>query len=194
MERNPYGALDAFSHALETLWNKTAMPMSLSCAHVSPNLIMENLPILEQALELIFEADTKQALMHGVGQVSKSIAEPLLDSVHNSVTEQNLQHISVRSKLQEAAYIAGMAISQSHSSIGHSISYSLTLHYEIQHGLSCSAFLLPIMNLVEKYNAWMCPLDKEFDKEFKNNLRHFLQMYEPHKLVHEMFTPVRAGA
>ena len=157
-----YGALDAFSHALETLWNKTATPMSASCAYTALALIMENLPILEQ----------------------------------------DLQNISARFKLQESACIAGMAISQSHSSIGHSISYPLTLHYKVQHGLSCSAFLLPIMELVEKHNAWIFPLDHEF----KENIKIFLRTYAPHRLVREfcneeqaqqlvceMFTPERAG-
>jgi len=157
-----YGALDAFSHGIETLWNKTASPMSLSCACTALSLVMENLPLVEQ----------------------------------------DLQNISARSKLQEAACISGMAISQSHSSIGHSISYPLTLHHKVPHGLSCAAFLLPIMELVEKHNAWLLPLDEEF----KANLRNFLQVYTPHKmvrefcneeqaqrLVHEMFTPERAG-
>ena len=189
-----YGALDAFSHALETLWNKTATPISLNCAHTALTLIMENLPLLEKTLVCRAEPVAKQA--------PKSIAEPLLDAVTDSVTEQYLQDISARSKLQEAACIAGIAISQSHSSIGHSISYPLTLHHKIQHGLSCSAFLLPIMDFVEKHNAWMLPLDTEF----KTSLHFFLQKYAPHKLVrefcneeqaqslvHEMFTPERAG-
>lgn len=157
-----YGALDAFSHALETLWNKNATPMSLAFAQKAITLVLENLPLLEQ----------------------------------------NLQNIEARFKLQEAACIAGLAISQSFSSIGHSISYPLTLHYKVPHGLSCSAFLLPILNLVEKHNAWRIPLEEKFIV----SLRHFLQVYAPHKmvrefcneeqvksLVHEMFTVERAG-
>ncbi len=157
-----YGALDAFSHALETLWNTTATPMSLSCAQTALSLVMENLPIIEEFP----------------------------------------QNIEARSKVQEAACISGMAISQSHSSISHSISYPLTLHYKVPHGLSCSAFLLPIFDLVEKENAWKIPLDNDFKKQ----LRDFLKKYAPHKLVrdfcnkeqtqnlvHEMFTPERAG-
>lgn len=44
--------------------------------------------------------------------------------------------------MQESAMFAGLAISQSRTAIAHSISYPLTSHFQIPHGLACS-FSIP---------------------------------------------------
>lgn len=43
-----------------------------------------------------------------------------------------------REKMQTASTLAGIAISQTRTAIAHSISYPLTAHYNIPHGLACS--------------------------------------------------------
>lgn len=157
-----YSALDTFSHALETLWNKHATPLSLFYAKRALEIVMNSLHYIE----------------------------------HEPYDMKN------RYYLQEAAMEAGIAISQSHSSISHSISYPLTLHYGAPHGLACSAFLLPIMELIIEKNAFMMPLDQDFI----NRMHEFLTRYKPYILIrkhcsleeaqskiNEMFTPERAG-
>ena len=47
-----------------------------------------------------------------------------------------------RDDMAEASLLAGMAISQTHTSLCHSISYPLTTHFGIPHGLAC-AFTMP---------------------------------------------------
>lgn len=157
-----YSALDTFSHALESLWNKHATPISLFYAKRALHMVMNSLHYIE----------------------------------HDSYDMKN------RYRLQEAAMLAGIAISQNHSSIAHSVSYPLTLHYQVPHGLACSAFLLPILELVNEKNAFMLPLEEEFI----NSMHEFLTRYKPYVLIRkhcslqeaqskidEMFTPERAG-
>ncbi len=57
---------------------------------------------------------------------------------------KNLKDIKIRQTLQEASVLAGLAISQTKTAIAHSISYPLTTHFGIPHGLACS-FTLPAL-------------------------------------------------
>lgn len=43
-----------------------------------------------------------------------------------------------REKMQQASVLAGLAISQTRTAIAHSISYPLTSHFGVPHGLACS--------------------------------------------------------
>jgi len=53
-----------------------------------------------------------------------------------------------RRKMQMASVFAGLAISQTRTALAHSISYPLTVHYGVPHGLACS-FTLP--NIISYY-------------------------------------------
>ncbi len=136
--------------------------------------------------------------------ISLFYAKRALQMVMNSLhyIEHDSYDMKNRYRLQEAAMLAGVAISQNHSSIAHSVSYPLTLHYHVPHGLACSAFLLPILELVIQKNAFMLPLEEEF----VNTMHEFLTRYKPYVLIRkycsaeeaqskidEMFTPERAG-
>ena len=55
----------------------------------------------------------------------------------------------LREKLSLASLFAGLAISQTRTSICHSISYPLTLKYKIEHGMACSFSILEVF----KYNS-----------------------------------------
>lgn len=50
--------------------------------------------------------------------------------------------LSARRNMMEASLLAGMAISQTRTALAHSISYSLTLAFDMPHGLACG-FALP---------------------------------------------------
>lgn len=99
-----FTALDAISHALESLWNKNRTPIS--------------------------EAVSIQAL-----SIAGKALLPLLNDLDN---------IEQRSRMQESSLLAGFAISQTRTAIAHSISYPLTSHYGVPHGLACS-FILPAL-------------------------------------------------
>ncbi len=156
------GALDALSHCLETMWNKTATPCSIAFAIGGLELICTHLPLVEK----------------------------------------NLQNSISRKALQDGATLAGLAISQSHSSIAHAMSYPLTLHFNMPHGFACSVLLPAIIQYVTKKNAWnnMVNVDhygRAFDLLAQYVMPEIFARYATidEALLHidEMFTPSRAA-
>jgi alcohol dehydrogenase len=100
-----YPALDALSHALESLWNK--------------NRTVKSQELAIQAIEGICEA------------LPQVLLQP--------------QNIVARKILQQAATLAGLAISHTKTAIAHAISYPLTVKYGMPHGLACSFTLVAIV-------------------------------------------------
>jgi len=74
----------------------------------------------------------------------KLSSEALLDTL------QNPDSFSGRNKLLQSSCFAGFAISQTKTAIAHAASYSLTLDYNIPHGLACS---FALRELIKKGNA-----------------------------------------
>ncbi|PKH00834.1 phosphonoacetaldehyde reductase [Paraglaciecola sp. MB-3u-78] len=101
-----YPALDALSHALESLWNKNR---------------------------------TVQSQEHAI-QAIEGICEALPQILENA------QNLTARKTLQQAATLAGLAISHTKTAIAHAISYPLTIKYGMPHGLACSFTLVAIMH------------------------------------------------
>lgn len=99
-----YTALDALSHALESLWNRHRTPVSA--------------------------AYSLQALSLSSRALPRVLSQP--------------HDVEARAMLQQASLLAGLAISQTRTAIAHSVSYPLTLRYDVPHGLACS-FTLPAL-------------------------------------------------
>ena len=102
-----YPALDAMSHAVESLWSKNKTPVTISLAIGSLSLINKTLPHLLE----------------------------------------DLDNLELRKNMQIASLMSGMAISQTKTAIAHSISYPLTAHFGVPHGLACSFTLATILRL-----------------------------------------------
>ena len=102
--------LDAISHALESVWNKNANPVSIGLATQSLPISLETLPQLKK----------------------------------------NPEELASRAAMMEASLLAGMAISQTRTALAHSISYPLTLAFNLPHGIACS-FTLPA---ILRFNAY----------------------------------------
>lgn len=96
--------LDALSHALESLWNVNANPISAHHAVVAAREILAVLPKLAE----------------------------------------DLRNVELRSRMAAAALSAGLAFSNTRTAIAHSISYPVTLHHNVTHGIACS-FTLPMI-------------------------------------------------
>lgn len=94
--------LDAFSQALESIWNRNANAHTLMLAWRSAGLSY-------RALQRLVEWP------------------PSLET---------------RSDLLEASLLAGLSISHTRTALAHSMSYPLTAHYGLPHGLACG-FTLP---------------------------------------------------
>ncbi|MFT3806896.1 phosphonoacetaldehyde reductase [Arenimonas sp.] len=99
-----YPALDTISHALESLWNRHATPVS-------------------------------EALALGALRIAADALPTVLADGHD---------LRARAGMQQASMMAGQAISHTRTALAHSISYPLTLHHGVPHGLACS-FTLPAL-------------------------------------------------
>lgn len=96
--------LDALSHALESIWNVNANPVSDTFAISAIEDILECLPRLRR----------------------------------------DLGNQELRSRMALAALKAGLAFSNTKTALAHSISYEMTLHHGLPHGIACS-FTLPLV-------------------------------------------------
>lgn len=94
---------------------------------------------------------------------SEAWAWQALELAHNAlpIVLQEPENLGAREKMQQASLLAGLAISQTRTAIAHSISYPLTSHYGVPHGLACS-FTLPA--LIEEY------LSKQQNSTHQNRL------------------------
>jgi len=57
---------------------------------------------------------------------------------------EDLGSIGLRARMAGASLMSGMAFSQTKTAIAHSISYPISLHHNVVHGIACS-FTLPIV-------------------------------------------------
>ncbi len=136
-----YPALDAVSHALESLWNIKCTPITRAFALNALNLSAQSLPVVLE----------------------------------------NPQNLLARRDLMVASALAGLAISQTRTAIAHAISYPLTLHCRVPHGLACS---FPLMDLLAIHTDRIATSPSELkllgDIKFilkKLNLQNRIQKY-----------------
>jgi phosphonate metabolism-associated iron-containing alcohol dehydrogenase len=128
--------LDTLSHALESIWNKNANPITIGYAIKSAKLVMENLVELSNDLE----------------------------------------NVELRDNIMKACMYAGLAFSNTQTAIAHAMSYYITSHKGIDHGIACS-FTLPMLidNVVGKYSFIDDALMDIFGEVSSNNLRIILK-------------------
>ncbi|SLM30728.1 Alcohol dehydrogenase [Desulfamplus magnetovallimortis] len=120
---------------------------------------------------------------------------------------ENPAKLYSRTLMQEASLLAGMAISQSRTAIAHAISYPLTIHKGVPHGLACS-FTLPrlarnyLSRLDKKHNNMSGCIEKKiiegvFELLQKINLPKEIYRYikdsDILQYIPEMFHPERAA-
>jgi phosphonate metabolism-associated iron-containing alcohol dehydrogenase len=96
--------LDTLSHALESIWNRNASPITVNYAKKAVILVMSNLPLLVE----------------------------------------DLANVALRDALMKSSMFAGLAFSNTQTAIAHAISYYMTVHKGIAHGIACS-FTLPML-------------------------------------------------
>jgi phosphonate metabolism-associated iron-containing alcohol dehydrogenase len=120
--------------------------------------INTGLDALNQAFESIWN---KNANNDTIPYALKSIKLSLsaLAKMNNNINDKKS-----RSELARASLYAGICISQTKTSICHSISYPLTTNFEIPHGLACAFTMCAIINYINKKNI------NFFDK-LANNLK-----------------------
>lgn len=115
-----YGGLDALSHCLESLWNKNATQQSIEYAYLG----------LEELLQGF--------------NAALNISNKRVNNT-NASSSDTKDELTARQHMQRGACLAGLAIASTKTAIAHALSYPITLHYKVPHGLACSFTLLSIM-------------------------------------------------
>ena len=126
------------------------------------------------------------ALSHSLESIWNKNATPVTISyavksakliVNNLVKLSNdLDNIDLRDNMMMACMYAGLAFSNTQTAIAHAISYYVTAHKGVPHGLACS-FTLPTLidNIVGKYDFVDDSLIEVFGELSSNRLRGLLK-------------------
>ncbi|MFP4686517.1 MAG: phosphonoacetaldehyde reductase [bacterium] len=166
------------------------------------------LDTLSQCLESLWNRNAQPPVCGWATEGIKLVLEYLLPLLSDS------KNLECRSLLQRASLYSGLAISQTRTALAHSISYPLTAHYGLPHGLACG-FTLPALlqfnsqvklSAEHPFERLPAELDAEnhlqlagrIEELFREiDLRSRLERYLPAKekvleLTGEMYTPGRA--
>lgn len=195
-----------------TIWD-TAHKKKRSLAH---NAVYPQAALLDPALTLSLPwVETRNgafdAISHALETLWNAHATPFsLMLAHQALclclpalpaVEAAPHDIPERERLQTAALLAGLAISQSKTAIAHSISYPLTLHCGMPHGLACSFTIPAITALLTKHAAWRNDKDRILAQQASELLQgyhvssaalEYCSLDEALTFANEMFTPERA--
>jgi len=110
-------------------------------------------------------------------------------------------NLAARAGLQQSSLLAGLAISQNRTALAHAISYPLTVHFGVPHGLACSFTLPALADLVTENEAWLRPGDAALaaravelleGQNLAGRLSAYVTPKEVLELLAEMFTSGRA--
>ena len=108
--------------------------------------INTGLDSLNQAFESIWNKNAnKLTLTYAFKSIKLSLSA--LEKINNNINDKKS-----RSELARASLYAGICISQTKTSICHSVSYPLTAHFNIPHGLACAFTMVAIINYINKKN------------------------------------------
>tara|TARA_Y100000590_G_scaffold468563_3_gene651741 strand:+ start:7782 stop:8876 length:1095 start_codon:yes stop_codon:yes gene_type:complete len=144
-----------------TIWNKKERKkFSISHEKLYPNVA-----ILDSSLTVTLPIDISiitslDALSHSFEAIwnknknekSTKYAITAICSIINNIESLKLDplDIKVREKLLQASNIAGLAFSNTKTAAAHSISYPLTLNYNIPHGIASSISLGPLLKINQR--------------------------------------------
>lgn len=100
--------------------------------------ISTGLDALSHALESLWNVNNNPVSANHAVAAARSILDVLPRLV------RDLGNLELRSRMATAALFAGLAFSNTKTAIAHSLSYPITLHHGVQHGIACS-FSLPMV-------------------------------------------------
>lgn len=98
------------------------------------------LDALNQAFESAWNRNCSPVTLLWAGR-AVALALEALPRLHDDLTDR-----SARASIAEASLLAGLCISQTRTAICHSISYPLTAHFDLPHGLACAFTMGAVMN------------------------------------------------
>jgi alcohol dehydrogenase class IV len=141
-----------------TVWDMEAK-VKYSLSHTA---LYPTIAILDPKLTLTLPLDislttTLDALSHSFEAIwnkkrnatSTSFAIQAIVSILGSVPQlkETPDKLEIRSNLLTASTTAGLAFSQTRTAAAHSISYPLTMYYNIPHGIAASISIIPLLTI-----------------------------------------------
>lgn len=79
--------------------------------------------------------------------VSRGLALEAIRTIMGSIDELKNGSAEAREQMAKGSMLAGMAFSNTRTTAGHSISYPLTMHHNIPHGVAVSMLIAPVLEL-----------------------------------------------
>jgi alcohol dehydrogenase class IV len=180
-----------------TIWNmKEEKKYSISHPNLYPTVA-----ILDGRLTLSLPMDisittTMDALSHSFESIwnkkandtSTDLAISAICSIlkNGSALKENPKNLEVRNNLLKASTVAGLAFSNTTTAAAHSISYPLTIHHGIPHGVASSISLLPLLDingpLIKKSLDRICKNNELTYDELKQTIKEIPQGEVPYTL------------
>jgi len=134
--------------------------------------------------------------------VSQALAVQSLRHVNDSLKDvlEDPDNLDKRAQMQYGSMLAGLAINQTRTAIAHSISYPLTTHFDVPHGLACGFSLSPILKFVNARGILpesgpLLSATEELldDLGLEDEMSGYTTYEEVSRLIGKMYTPERAG-
>ena len=144
-----------------TIWNMTEKrKYSIAYPELYPDVsILDGSLTLSLPLELSITT-VLDALSHcfeaiwnkNANQKSTDYAIEAISIILKNIAllKKNPQDVKIRNKLLRASNLAGLAFSNTKTAAAHSMSYPLTISYDIPHGIACSMPIIPLLKINEK--------------------------------------------
>ena len=132
--------------------------------------VQTGLDALSHSLESIWNKNANPITVEYSIKSAKLIMNNLV------LLSNNLENIEYRGKIMQASMYAGLAFSNTQTAIAHAISYYVTLHKKVPHGIACS-FTLPMLidNVVGQYGFVDLALKEIFGSLSSDKLRTMLR-------------------
>jgi alcohol dehydrogenase class IV len=132
--------------------------------------IQTGLDTLSHALESIWNKNSNDITVNYAIKSAKLIVDNIV------LLSNDLDNLKYRNSIMEACMYAGLAFSNTQTAIAHAMSYYITAHKNIDHGIACS-FTLPMLidNVIGKYDFIDKALKDIFGELSSNKLREILR-------------------
>jgi phosphonate metabolism-associated iron-containing alcohol dehydrogenase len=137
-DRSP-GVQKKYSLHLKETWPEAALvDPELTVSLPAPPTLAAGLDALSHSLESIWNVNSNP--------ISDTFAVSAAREVLTALPQlmQNLGSLALRRRMALSALKAGLAFSNTKTALAHSISYDMTLHHGLPHGIACS-FTLPMV-------------------------------------------------
>jgi len=132
--------------------------------------VQTGLDTLSHALESIWNKNASEITVNYAVKSAKLIVDNLV------LLSNDLENLKYRDNIMKACMYAGLAFSNTQTAIAHGMSYYITAHKGVDHGIACS-FTLPMLidSAIDQYDFIDNALAKIFGELSSDKLRYILK-------------------